>query len=350
MRRTITIAVATLCAACGASEGTSTVSERGSAPAEARPEAPPPPATPPPAPTPAQPSSEPTPSAASADPRVLAPCLWYADSAAPPADGPGSLAELDEAVRASRSAPNAVVVGRLRLAARGCPRISAGLALVPPAGDPDEEPAASWTEAEAPTLGPRGDERRTAAWTDGADDGDTACGAPATLVFFRAVHAARGAIERLDVEVLDEDSCTLHGHQLQHGDLDGDGTTEVRVEARAGGVADMSAGADRRHRLWIFDLASVRSQVALTMGLEQAAEEEGYGHRSVRADLALRDLDGDGDRDIVLRVREEASERSFDDTDIEGHRDWRSEAHEYDAPADVYRRAQALDARIPGAR
>lgn len=51
------------------------------------------------------------------------------------------------------------------------------------------------------------------------------------------------------------------------------------------------------------------------------AEVEGYGGTALEGDIALRDLDGDGRRDLIVRQRGETRMRSFDDEEEESFRD-----------------------------
>ncbi len=198
----------------------------------------------------------------------------------------------------------------------------------------------------APIAGARGDERRNEPWVPGAiDDGTTECdpATPSTLVLFRAVHGRDGHLEAIALRNLGE-PCTLLGHDLSFGDLDRDGSTEVRLRTRTSGVPDMGAGRERAETLQIIDIASWQVQIELLAAQLEAEEVDGYGGRTREGDVTLRDLDGDGDRDLVFTHRDEVRMRNDDDTDEESFRSSAHEAYTYDLRLDRYDRAETLDA------
>ncbi len=352
--RWVSVALVLALVGCGSSDRSDSTT-RSEAPSRApEPTVEPPPAIDPPAPTAPDtaaqaPADQPVDQGPSV--RVLDDCLWYADPSPPPLDGPGSLEELDQRITAwfSRSAR---VAGRVRLRARGCPRISAGVVMVGAAMDDDVNGLIIGDDpTQPPVAGERGDERRDRPFGDSGDlaDDQSDCAEETSHYFFRAVHDASGAVREIELDKLGG-ACTLFAHDLQHGDLDRDGTTEIRVETWTSTIMDISAGAERYAVLVIYDLAELRRELTLEVGRHQLAEVEGYGGSSVRSDVAFRDLDEDGDRDLVVRRRWQESMRTMDDLDEEHYRGWSSEAYEYDAPSDEFRRASSLDARIPGAR
>ena len=265
----------------------------------------------------------------------------------PPITGVGSLEDLDDRIAAAQPARRARVIGRARLAARGCPSLSVGLALIARADDDlDDDDAFPIAGALAtPVAGPRGDERRDGPWVAGAiEEGVTSCLEVAipTLVMFRATHARDGSVEALAFHSLGE-VCTVLGHDLELGDVDDDGSTEIRVRTRTSGSMDMSAGRDRVETLRIVDVAGWRVQTELEVAIWEDAEVEGYGGRSREGDITLRDLDADGDRDLVFTHRDEDRMRSDDDSGEESYRSWAHEAFVYDASRDLYTRAATLD-------
>ncbi len=178
----------------------------------------------------------------------------------------------------------------------------------------------------------------------GIEAGTTNCDDQAlpTLVVFRAVHAGNGAVEAIALHSLGE-PCTVLGHDLVFGDLDDDRSTEIRLRTRTGGVMDMSAGRDRSETLHILDVASWQVQAVLEAAVLETEEVDGYGGRWRQGDITLRDLDGDGDRDLVFTHRDEVSMRNADDTDEESFRTSDHEAYTYDPLLDRYDRAESLD-------
>ncbi len=285
------------------------------------------------------------------DTQPLTHCLWYADSSQPPVEGAGSMVELDERITALLHR-EALVVGRVRLAARGCPVVSAGVVLVRDAADRAEDGASegpplriTGDDADrGPVVGARGDERRDGPWPGPTEkNADCTYGAPPSLYLFRAVHSPGGAVSALAVAYLWDDACGVYGHDLQFGDLDGDGTTELRVESLTGGAEEMTGGNSRAQLLWIFDLASFRPEFALNLGVDFVdGNAPGLGS-STTGSVSLRDLDGDGARDVIVRrfidaVNEwEGLGRTVQ---------WTTEVHAYAPATDTYVRAQALDARV----
>jgi hypothetical protein len=260
------------------------------------------------------------------------------------------MAELDTRVSAALSR-EARVVGRLRLAARGCASLSVGLAVVRHAeGDEGDGFMITGDDpSRAPRTAPRGEERRNAEWDPNADlDRRGSCDDDAApeVYFFRAQHGSEHSVEQIHLDNLDLEACGFYGHFLRHGDLDGDGTTEVRVETRTGGWQEMSAGTDRSHRLFIFDLATLRVQLALELGYERAPEC-GFDYEDLSGAMSFRDLDGDEHRDVVVRQQLEGRDSQFSQAD---YQDWRTHAWRYDTSADSYVRAPELDAAVRGAR
>ncbi|MEQ8452759.1 MAG: hypothetical protein RLO52_03435 [Sandaracinaceae bacterium] len=259
------------------------------------------------------------------------------------------MAEIDTRVSAALSR-EARVVGRLRLAARGCASLSVGLVVVRHAEDDDGIDGFMITgddPSRAPRTGPRGEERRNAPWAPNADlDRRGSCDSDAApeVHFFRAQHGPDHSVEQIHLENLDVEACGFYGHDLRHGDLDGDGTTEVRVETRTGGWQEMSAGTDRSHRLFIFDLASFRAQLALELGYERAPEC-GLDYEDLSGVMSLRDLDGDEHRDVVVRQHLEGRDSHFSPAE---YQDWRTNVWRYDASADGYVRAEELDSTVRG--
>lgn len=282
-------------------------------------------------------------------PDAIDPCVWYADTTAPPSEGPGSLSDLDARIAGAQPDRVARVVGRARLTARGCPRVSVGIALLVRATGEDDDaitfPIVGDDPADAPTAGPRGDERRDGPWLAGQiEAGVTDCDDQAlpTLVLFRAVHASDGAVAGLAFRSLGE-PCTVLGHDLTFGDLDDDRSTEIRLRVRTGDVMDMSAGRARAETLRIVDVASWQVQVELEAAVLEAEEVDGYGGRTREGDVTLRDLDADGDRDLVFTHRDEVRMRNDDDSDEESFRSSEHEAYTYDPRLDRYDRTEALD-------
>ncbi len=280
----------------------------------------------------------------------LAHCLWYADSSPPASEGPGSMVELDERITAALHR-EALVVGRVRLAARGCPVVSAGVAVVRNAADPvddEDSPLVPLTITgddpdRAPVVGARGDERRDGPWP-GSTEKNANCNPTAApeLYLFRAVHGADGTVAALALAHLSGDACGVYGHDLQFGDLDGDGTTELRVESLTGSEEE-NEGDSREQLLWLFDLATLRPELALNVGRHYAYGAAPGLTESTTGSISLRDVDGDGDRDVIFRHFTEAVD------ELNGHgttREWTTEVHAYDPATDTYVRAQALDARV----
>lgn len=341
-----TVGVALLACTLGAcSEGSAPAPAPTPTPAPAPEPASAPEPAPEPAPDPAVEPSTTPPEAPSAD--AIARCVWYADSTAPPTAGLGSLVDLDARIASAQPDRRARVIGRVRLAARGCPSLSVGVALLARADDAADDELVFPIEGalDAPVAGQRGDERRVPPWTaDGIASGTTTCEETQlpTLVMFRATHARDGSVEALAFLPLGE-ICTYLGHDLSFGELDGDGSTEVRLRVRTSGVMDMSAGRDRSETLRIVDLAAWRTQLELEVATLEDTEVEGYGGRTREGDITLRDLDADGDRDIVFTHRDEDRMRSEDDSEEESFRSSAHEAFAYDPTADTYTRAPHLD-------
>ncbi len=286
-------------------------------------------------------------------PDAIEPGIWYADTTPPPLEGPGSLADLDARIATAQPGRLARVVGRVRLQTRGRPRLSVGLALLVrvPQGESDASfPIVGDDPAQPPVAGARGDERRDGPWAAGAIEADTtSCDDQAlpTLVLFRASHATDGSVEALAFQSLGE-PCTVLGHDLVFGDLDDDRSTEIRLRTRTGDVMDMSAGRARSETLHILDVASWQAQLELEVAALEAEEVDGYGGRWREGDVTLRDLDGDGDRDLVFTHRDEDRMRNADDTDEESFRSSAHEAYTYDSRLDRYDRAESLDPERAG--
>ncbi len=286
-----------------------------------------------------------TPPSIAPSPDAIARCLWYATREAPPPTGLGSLVDLDARLADAQPDRRARVIGRVRLSARGCPPLSVGLALIARADDDVADDVAFPIDGALPepVPGARGDERRDAPWDPNAiARGRSSCEDESmpTLVMFRATHARDGAVEAIAFHSLGE-PCTVLGHDLEFGDVDGDGSTEVRLRVRTSGLMDMSAGRDRSETLRIVDVATWQVQVELEVATLEDAEVEGYGGRTRVGDVTLRDLDADGDRDLVFTHRDEDRMRSDDDE--ESFRSSAREAFSYDPTTDVYTRAPTLD-------
>jgi hypothetical protein len=306
-----------------------------------------------PAPTEVEPAptepQQPQAPAASAPPNGDLPnCLWFADQREPDASGPRSLEALDAALSSALSRP-AWVLGRVRGRSRGCPDVSVGLAIMN-ARSSDRDPAQhgyeSLEDVYASTeriVGERGDERRTMPWVeDGSWDADDyRCGPYdniSDIVLFRAAHV-EGRIENLKTAVLMSDRCGWLRHSLVLGDIDHDGRSEVRVEARTLLSTNEASEQDASHDLWLVDVATFA--VELEVQLQNASERfmgDGYGNDDTRAELTFRDMDGDGHRDALVRGRSQGLDPSFTNGETDGieYRDFFTRVHRYDALADRF--------------
>jgi hypothetical protein len=274
-------------------------------------------------------------------------CEFFADANAPSAAGAMGLLELDARMSAQLQ-HSARTAGRLRLAGRGCPRLSVGIAIVATGSEGAEAlvpMSIGDSNDRVPLAGPRGEERRNRTWseTGSLETDESNCESAHQLIFFRALHGADGGVESVETTVLEPEVCTLFGHELTHGDIDHDGSTEIRLRTRTSGILDMSAGAERHEWLRIFDLSDMRLELEAKLGERVLAEVMGYGGEELHADFALRDLDGDGDRDVLIQGRGISSERNPDDTDEERTHFTLRQAYAYEPDTDEWRRAEELD-------
>jgi hypothetical protein len=291
-----------------------------------------------PEPDPAQPIAPP-PSRPTGD---LADCTWYADLRPPELEGPRSLAAFDEAL-SRELGREAWAVGRVRGRARGCPDVSIGVAIVRDrVADPDDLVGDVYEDDE-PIAGERGDERRNEPWDPEApyDTDDDLCGPPtdgADVVLFRASHGAAG-IEHLRTMNLAHDVCRWLHHSVVLGDLDHDGRSEVRVELRSQQATDEASELHAGHRLWIVDVATFQEELAIDLAIYVEQFINGIGGEETTAELTLRDMNGDGHRDALVRGRSSGTIQNVDpEGDGEGtdFRDFFTRVFPYDPIADRF--------------